>query len=256
MKKFIFLVIFTLLLGSCSVLQQTDEMGLVRFQVSTGEQMMALYAIEDAHSLIVSIEDSEGGVVYDRKNILLYKMGEGFISETLTLEVGEYRLMEFLILDDQVQVIFATPIEGSEKAYLVDDPLPIEFSVCKDEVTKVTPEVLDTEGEMPEDFGYSGFSFEVVETFVFLVSVFVATETGMELTESQLSVTSGVEVLYSGSLGAETNAIEVRDGYVMYNLKVEKDGYESYEQSFSNEELRGHFEDPLIVVFGESVSNT
>ena len=254
MKKVIFLVIFTLLVIPSCVHLPSEEIGLVRFQVSTGEQMRSLYAIEDAHSLIVSIEDSEGGVVYDMKNILLYKMGEGFISETLALEVGEYRLTEFLVLDDQGQVIFATPIEGSEKAYLVDDPLPIEFSVCKDEVTKVTPEVLDTEGAIPEDFGYSGFSFEVVETFVFLVSVFVATETGMELTESQLSVTSGVEVLYSGSLGAETNVIEVRDGYVMYNLKVEKDGYESYEQSFSNEELRGYFEKPLEIFFGAAVT--
>lgn len=233
------------------------DLGLVRFQVTTGEQMRALYAIEDAHSLLVSIEDSEGGVVCDRKNIQLYKMGEGFISEPLALEVGEYRLTEFLVLDDQEQVIFATPIEGSEKAYLVDDPLPIEFSVSKDVVTTVTPEVLDTEEAIPEDFGYGGFSFEVVETFVFLVSVFVETQTGMELTEAQLTVTSGVEVLYSGSLGAETNAIEVRDGYGMYDVLVEKEGHESYEQSFTDVELKGYFESPLIVVLVESgVSNT
>jgi hypothetical protein len=254
MKKFIFFVILILLVAQSCVNLPSDEIGLVRFQVSTGEQLRALYAIEDAHSLIVSIEDSEGGVVYDRKNILLYKMGEGFISEPLALEVGEYRLTEFLVLDDQGQVIFATPIEGSEKAYLVDDPLPIEFIVSKDEVTTVIPEVLDTEGAIPEDFGYSGFSFEVVETFVFLVSVFVVAETGMELTEAELTVRSGVEVLYSGSLGAKTNAIEVRDGYVMYNVMVEKDGYESYEQSFTDVELRGCFENPLNIYFGEALT--
>ena len=256
MKKFVFCVILALLIAPCCV-HPPKDLGLVRFQVTTGEQMTALYAIEDSHSLLVSIEDSAGGVVCDRKNILLFKMGEGFISEPVALEVGEYRLTEFLVLDDQEQVIFATPIEGSEKAYLVDDPLPIEFSVSKDVVTTVTPEVLDTEEAVPADFGYGGFSFEVVETFVFLVSVFVETQTGMELTEVQLTVTSGVEVLYDGSLGAETNAIEVRDGYETYDVLVEKEGYESYAQSFTDVELKGYFDSPLIVVLVESgVSNT
>ena len=74
----------------------------------------------------------------------------------------------------------------------------------------------------------------------------------MELTEAELTVTSGVEELYSGSLGTETNAIEVRDGYGMYDVLVEKEGYESYEQSFTDVELKGYFDSPLIVVLRES----
>ena len=80
MKRVIFFVILALLIAPCCVHLPTDEIGLVRFEISMGEQMRALYAIEDAHSLIVSIEDSEGSVVYDRKNILLFRMGGGFIS--------------------------------------------------------------------------------------------------------------------------------------------------------------------------------
>jgi hypothetical protein len=71
-----------------------------------------------------------------------------------------------------------------------------------------------------------------------------------------MKVFSEEEELYSGELEAETNEIEVRGEYANYEIMVMKDGYDSYKKPFSNEELRGCFEAPLMVEFGESGNNT
>ena len=252
MKKFIFLVIFTLLLGSCSVPQQTDEMGLVRFQLLSGAKEFSSMAVEGQWSLMISIKRCKGRVVYEREIVELYSMGEGYISEPLSLKGGNYELTEFLVLNDEKRVIYATPIEDSRKAYLVDDPLPIGFFVHRHETTAVSPEVLSVGDAAPEDFGYEGFSFDVVETIVFKVEVYEWTEEENVLTEATMTVSSGEEELYFGELGAEMNEIEVRGEYDSYDVIIEKDDYEDKVLNFSNEELRGHFEDQLIVVFGEN----
>ena len=69
-----------------------------------------------------------------------------------------------MILDEEDQIIYATPMEGSELAGLVNDPLPIEFIVSENESTLVTPQVLAVEStDTPESFGFASFGFEVVE---------------------------------------------------------------------------------------------
>jgi hypothetical protein len=59
------------------------------------------------------------------------------------------------LVNDNNVAVYATPVEGSEKAYLVENPLPIEFEVSEDVVTKVSPEVIDAIGQTAQDFVYS-----------------------------------------------------------------------------------------------------
>jgi hypothetical protein len=240
--------ITTLFILSCGILPKNEENGFVRFQVSTGITASAWQEVEESYSLMVSVKKWRGRMVYERKIIELYKMGNGFISEPLELEMGKYELTEFLAVDEQKRVAYATPIEGSNKAYLADDPLPIAFSVSRDKTETVNPQVLGTEGATPEDFGYTGFSFNVVETIVFRLSVFVRMGTDKELTEAALTVSSGGEVLYYGGLKAQMNQIEVRGGYGTYNVTIEKEGYKTYEQSCTEEELKGYFGDIMNVI--------
>jgi hypothetical protein len=96
-----------------------------------------------------------------------------YISKPLSLVPGGYKLSKFLVVDASNTVVYATPTEGSTKAYLVNDPLPILFSVTKDNVTKVVPEVISVKNNTPEDFGYATFSFTEVTTFDFLIGVFM-----------------------------------------------------------------------------------
>ncbi|MBN1187636.1 MAG: fibrobacter succinogenes major paralogous domain-containing protein, partial [Bacteroidales bacterium] len=151
-------------------------------------------------------------------------------------------------------IIYVTPLEGSAKAYLVSDPLPIDFSISKDVVTKVVPEVLSTEDASPEDFGYVSTSFDIVETFDFLIGVFIYNEAieNFEMTDASISISGDGSVIYTGIVEALTDTITLRDGYAEYEITVEKTGYEIWVDTFANAELKLYYssedEGPLEVV--------
>lgn len=208
----------------------------------------------DPASLVISIEDATGNSVYDTEEVELYNMNGSYISKPLSLLVGDYNLIEFMVIDAEGNVIYASPLEEANLAYLVNDPLPLEFIVNKDETVKLVPEVLSTETLTPEDFGYTTFSFEIVETFDFLISVFAYNETteNFELTDAMLRVSAEGNSIYRDSLQAITNQVTVNDGFDPYVVEVTKEGFETYVDTFTNAELKLYFssEDngPLVVI--------
>ena len=114
----------------------------------------------------ISINDISGEEVYDGLVVKLFEFGAGFVSESVELHSGEYALSLFQILDEDDNVIMVTPLEGSEKAEEVDDPLPIYFEVAEKETNRVTPEVLLVgNDENPILFGYAQFGFEIANDF-------------------------------------------------------------------------------------------
>ena len=117
----------------------------------------------------VTIENEVGQTMLeDGVEIDLYTLGDGFVSENLTLSPGDYELTLFHLLDENGDIIYAAPIEGSPKANSVVDALPISFEVTPDNITKLSPEVLVIEEEDdPADFGYINFEFDIVSTFEF-----------------------------------------------------------------------------------------
>ncbi|MEO1255773.1 MAG: hypothetical protein AAFY41_12960, partial [Bacteroidota bacterium] len=96
----------------------------------------------------------------------LFAFGNGYVSESVILAPSSYQLTLFQILDENDQVIYVSPMEGSEKAPLVDNPLPILFEVASGETTRVNPEVIPVaKDDDPGSFGYAEFGFKVIETF-------------------------------------------------------------------------------------------
>jgi hypothetical protein len=112
----------------------------------------------------LSIKDNNGKLVESSKKITLYNFGGSFVTESLQLNVGNYSLTEFMILDSANNVMYATPMEGSDLAQYVNDPLPINFSINENGTTHITPQVLAiTLKTPPESFGYVSFGFEVIQ---------------------------------------------------------------------------------------------
>ncbi|MBN1797866.1 MAG: hypothetical protein JW822_04790 [Spirochaetales bacterium] len=123
----------------------------------------SLAAVEDAAAVVVSIENADSGeLVYDTYELVLYNINGQFITESLTLNTGDYNLTQYLVIDDDQNVIFAAPLEGSNLAELVSDPLPIQFTVFNNVTTSVNVEVLPTEGSTAQDFGYAVYTFDVI----------------------------------------------------------------------------------------------
>ncbi len=123
----------------------------------------SLAGVEDAAAVVVSIENADTQeLVYDTYELVLYNINGQFITESLTLNTGDYNLTQYLVIDADQNVIFAAPLEGSPLAELVSDPLSIQFTVFNNVTTSVNVEVLPTEGSTAQDFGYAVYTFDVV----------------------------------------------------------------------------------------------
>lgn len=206
-------------------------------------------------AIIVSITDATGNMVSNMEEIPLYNMSGNYISKPIALERGSYKLSDFLVVDKDGNVIYLTPKEGSSMAYLVSDPLPIEFSVSKDQVTKVNVEVLANEGQSPEEFGYTTFSFDVVKVFSFNVSVFTYNDTtqNFQLTNSEIEIYKDSSKIYANTLSAIENAIALREEAGSYTVVIKKDGYQAYSTSFTLSDLQEYTaSNPLIVILSKA----
>ncbi|MDW3191170.1 MAG: hypothetical protein R8G66_02360 [Cytophagales bacterium] len=201
--------------------------------------------------VVISIEDNLGNPVYALEELTLFEFNGSYVTEPLILQVGSYKLTEYLVLDDEDATIFATPQEGSDLDYLVADPLPIDLVVSANASTSLAPQVISTEQLTPADFGYTDSNFEFVATYDMLLSVFVqnATTGAFESTDATLTVTATAETteLYNKAIASGIVQVKLTDGYSNYTVQVDKAGYNSYTADFTQAEMKAFFTDPLIV---------
>jgi hypothetical protein len=259
--KLLVLCLFFLSFFSCQDNNVSPEQGKITFSFDkTNGLESGRTANDTVKYLIVSIEDAAGNKVYDRKKIDLYSFGDEYLSEPIEIKPGSHKLTEFFVTDENNTIVYATPLENSKLAYLVNDPLPIEFAVVKDQTTKVTPQVVAIdEFNTAEDFGYTTFSFDVVETLSFQVAVFAYDETtkNFELTSSKLNVlnTSGIQY-FSKDLPDSTSRIVVKNNSASYELTFSKAGYQPRTIGLSKEELSNYKENAVlkVILFNQSLT--
>lgn len=257
-KLFLLCLLF-LSFFSCKDDNVSPEQGKITFSFdkTTGLES-GRTASDTVKYLIVTIKDASGNNVYDRKKIDLYSFGDEYISEPIEIKPGSHKLTEFFVTNANNTIVYATPLENSKLAYLVNDPLPIEFSVVKDQTTKVTPQVIAIdEFNRAEDFGYTTFSFDVVETLSFQVAVFIydATTANFELTSSTLTVLNANGAQYfSKDLPDSTSRIVVKSNSASYQLNFSKSGYQSQSINLTKEQLAAYKESAVLKVILASQS--
>jgi hypothetical protein len=205
--------------------------------------------IVEPKSVLVTITDAAGNTIADREKIALYTFGDNHLSAPITLKTtgtSHYKLTEFMVMDANDQVLYATPVEGSALAHLVADPLAISFSVSKDQITTVTPEVLEVNTDTsPEEFGYGQFGFSIKETVSSIISAFIKGSNNFELTTAHLQVkglrdtvstdTTALWV-YETELEAKANKLQLRKAS-WYALTISKEGYKTWTRILTLEEI-------------------
>ena len=245
-----------ILFTSCNKKENSkNASGKIEFTVSTQSNKALKSALAvNASSILISIEDTSGKSIYDSEVISLINFNGTYISQPISLNIGNYNLTKFMVIDITGKVIYATPVKGSSKAYLVQNPLPISFTISENNTTKLTPEVLSTDESTPAEVGYFDASFQVVNTFDFLVSVMVydATSQNFRLTDASITISDSIKDLYTLPLSAITNKITVNDGYGIYKITISKNGYSSYSKTFTRDSLKNCFNSPLIVTLSSS----
>ena len=255
----LFVLITILLINSCQedvLFEKYSYRGNAEFGFTVPKSETLLkstfcdFPVQNISAAIVSIEDENGELVYNFEEIELYKFDECFISKPLSFKAGSYKLIKYLLLDSDDKIIYAAPLITSDKAYLVDKPLPIEFNIEKDSMTKVVPEVLSAMDSKPEDFGYSTFGFEIAGIFNFQICIMIYNDLikKFELTDAKLLITCNDDTLFDDKLKPLSNNITLKDEYAEYEMNIFKSGYLPYSETYSADSLKGHYNNPLIII--------
>lgn len=218
-------------------------------------------AANDKLSILITIENESGEITLDQEVLKLIKLNKEYVTKPISLISGNYKIIEFMVINDQDEVIYMTPKEGSPLSYLVDHPVPILFSVTKNIITKLAPEVITTISKSPKDFGYSSFTYDFLETFDFLIAIFTSNlHTGeYQLTNANLQILADGNLVFDSLLNAGSVKVTIPSNYTEYQLKITKTNYQTYSSSFSENELALHFDNddlgPLqIYLCGEIIT--
>ena len=233
------------------------EEGSIQFTVSSlGSSSGRIEEDEIPASVVISVEDLSGNEIISSGSYTISPFQNVYLVDPILLEIGEYYLTEFLVLNEEEEVIYATPKDGALLESLVDQPLPIEFSIAPDEVTELDLEVVSTAGIDPEDLGYSSISFEIVPTTFMLVSVFEedGSAENLAFVNADLTVSADGDSLFTVGLGDSINVVKLRSDYDSYSFKVQVEGYADKIIESSIVEVLGYRTVPLKVVFGSSLN--
>lgn len=206
-----------------------------------------------SHQLMISVSDKEGNVVFTDKLIPIYAFGTGFVSESIEIKAGEYKLTKFMVISPSGTVIFASPLAGSPLAYLTNRPLPLIFNIVSGTVTKIVPEVLTVGDQSPTQFGYANFGVQVIKPLVFYtMCVFDPGNplimAPIQITSAKLTVFANDGWHYSFMLEPKVNKLIIRGGSEIYKFLLEKEGFMSQTMQFSASQLMAAtIENPLIL---------
>ena len=253
-KIFIVLLI-SIALFSCSKDSHEDiSESVIEFSFQINHNDGRVLASDTAKYVLVSIINESGDLIYDLKKLQLFNFNGYLLSEKIHMFQGNYELIEYLVLNENHNIIYACPVEGSKYSDLVTDPLKIQFNTVSDQITKVVPEVISVAESEPNDFGYSTFSFNLKSTFnlQLAVSAFDEATHNLMLTSASLSVYNNFDsLLISYPLMDTTNLIKIPDGYDSYYLIIEKAGYAKYDSLFLDSDIKTFNDNPLKITLTE-----
>lgn len=202
-------------------------------------------------TLLISVQNASGNPVYNFKEFDLIRVGDQFITSPVELAVGEYRIIDFLIIDNTDQLIYAAPQSGSPLSAMVSQPLPLTFSVIGNQVSNVAVEVVSTTTHVAEDFGYASFNIKFKEGLPLSVNVLIMTGDNFQTTDATAEIFKDGSSVGTYSINPAGNVL-LFPGDGTYTLVVTKSGYPTHSRTFVYSDLLAEQSGrPLSIILNE-----
>lgn len=249
------------LMITCDSTDHNDATGKIEFGIAVDGSEGLKSDIDSnnvrTHAAVVTLANSNGDLVLDHEVLQLYNFGGQWMTRAITLKTGIYKLLKFIIIDADGNVMYAAPVEGSPKAYLVKDPLPIRVEIIEEHVTRVKPEVLAVHDDPPEEFGYVSFGYTVVRIVDLFIAAYIDNPeimAPMTFTEAELHIRIDSVWSYRFKLQAKINKIVLPKINERYMLTIIKEGYHPVEYIMSVKEIEETSEENPLLVPLKSIS--
>jgi hypothetical protein len=233
------------------------SLGLMRGADASGRTTSE---IPEGADVVITMSKADGTPVLSQEHITILHMGGGLVTAPIRLEPGDYAITDFWVVQDSSEVLFLIPKAGSPMASHVSKPVPFNFSVDADGVTNISVQVLSTQNQEPEDFGYVSFNLSVVDVPVadyFRVAVFAETEGGLMLTDAEAIFIETFGPFATRSLEANVNIVEEGGDLNFgrgFTFRINKPGYVSFEAYMNLSAIETYKTVPLQVVLEKAAA--
>ena len=199
--------------------------------------------ISPGASALISVEMSNGELVVDQQEVALQKDADGYVTAPLRLPQGRYRLVDFMVVDEAGEILYATPRQGSVLSQKSPLSLPYNLVISSNEIFDNKIAVIDTQTKTAKDFGYDSFRRQARSI---KLQVYIAKDKKLVNTSAEALIMKGLDTLMTYQLSANMNSIAFTgDPAETYTLVVVKDSYSRFAQNFSPQNINGK---PLKVV--------
>lgn len=258
-RYYLLLVLAFGMLG-CQDEESTPGTGEIQFALGDGfldhSSGRTTASLPEGASLLISIEDAAGNAVFTLKKIGLISFSGQYTSAPLKLENKDYNLTDFIIVDENNAVIYATPRSGSSFAKLVNKPLPVPFTITAGKSTTIPTQVVRTGEGTPEDFGYATFPISIAAFPEFAVSVFALKNGALGLTPVQAYLLHEGDTIYRKYLSPKVSDIIFKGAPdETYTLVLVKPGYGKYSRTFVLQDLRDELNHaPLEIILPPGIT--
>jgi hypothetical protein len=262
MKTFIRLFLITLVVPSFLVFYSCEKINNESTRTGKAEFSITLTGVTDAkaaeadsnilsYQIMISVEDMAGNPILTDKLIPLYSFGTEYVSESIEIKTGEFRLTKFMVINPAGAVVYAAPVAGSPMGYLCARPLPFNFTILPDQVTKILPEVIAVVNQTPDQFGYASFGIAIIKPLDFWTVCILDNPLIMaptQFTTAKLTVYSPDGWHFTFALGVAVNHLVIRGGAEIYTFVLEKEGYPSQTMQIAAKDLISTTpENPLVL---------
>lgn len=191
----------------------------IGFTISSDDEKQG---IPEGSHLVMTIESQGGEPVLQLSEVEFYSSGNRFVTEPLSLPSGRYRITDFMVVDQNDEMLFAVPKKTGVLEKVISHPLDLNFNISPGHNPFATDlQLLSVNNFKPEDFGYQ--SFKILRR---LLMIMVTTEGSNKPTTAKAFVINDGDTITQYILRARMNIIAVPTGVTpMHRLVVSKDGY-------------------------------
>ncbi len=227
MKKTLYLLFFSIIFISCSsddeyVQQEGKQVFNINFSEITAKNLSnkTVNNLVPAYALI-SINNDDGEVIFTREKITISLVNEKYVTEEILLDVDNYSLTEFIVIDTDNVAISLAPKANSVLSQFVENSLPYNFTVETNESNVTSIENMDAKGYTQFDFGYTALNLAIPQSTDFF---------SLTIDESTM-ITPKTIVLKS--ITASSYIVDWGDGTIEEYVSTTRDNFEENELSHS-----------------------
>ena len=209
---------------------------------------------------IITIQTANGdSTSYSNKNIQVQDMGDHYLTEKIILPEGSYQVVAFYVLNDNNDIVEASPKKNSTLSEDQDLSLPLAFDlhsieteIGKEAEMEISMQVVAAEGQSPADFGYQSFGLNIVEVTSNQFYIAMVTDTRlMDFLPGTVEITANGEVITQELIAGINEAVELPIAE-NYTILLKSFNYDDFIDTLTFDQLKTYAEQPLVVEMVEA----